>query len=102
MLGGGGIGLLQFDSPTAIAVDQTTGNIVIADTGNERIQICTREKGVFVRSFSHSSGNKQFSSLEELQSIGKRGISSSLIIIIIKFISVNETVGFNSNHWDSE
>ena len=39
MFGSAGSGEGQFESPKDVTVDPTTGNIVVADTDNERIQV---------------------------------------------------------------
>ena len=51
----------QLNKPGGVTVDQRNNQIVVADTGNHRIQIFD-EKGTFLRVFgSNGNGNGQFS-----------------------------------------
>jgi DNA-binding beta-propeller fold protein YncE len=50
-MGSSGTGNGQFDGPTDPAVDQSSGNLYVADTGNSRFQKFT-STGTFIRSWS--------------------------------------------------
>lgn len=57
LVGGRGIGKGQFDSPTGIAVDRN-GNILVADTGNKRIEKFS-PTGSFLSAVGITSGQEQ-------------------------------------------
>jgi len=80
-MGTSGTELGQFSGPAGVAFD-SSGNVYVTDSGNQRVQIFS-SNGTFLSSFGENGeGGGQFSSLNPLQMITLLGRHMYRILVI--------------------